>query len=722
MPIPKKFLFSLLFFTSLSSLGISQEFTNPELQVNLKDPEFSHGVVSTDKGGIVSMGNLRIQAQKIEYIDKIENGTHIQKVVAEGNLLLEYEKQFFVGSKLEYDLTTKKGTIWDGKTFTGVWFLGGDKIDIEEDGTIYIHNAYITTSENQEKTWNIDASRIKVSPSQILTAEDIKIRFVKIPLFWFPSFKTNLKMFSSSPVRYKVVWDKGLNAKLSARYRVFASEYSDVYARLDYRINRGFGGAIESEYYSDDGRSSFLTKNYVAQPRNKVVPDEDEVQGETNKKRYHYRFQGMFHSQSQNEKTVADLTWDKLSDNKLPGDFKNDDFEINTQKRTLLRIQHVENISVSSFRIQPRINSFQSINQELPLAAVGIHPLSLGSSGIISQNNFQVGYLDYVFAKELSPQVSNFDSVRLSTRNELYRPIPLKYFTLTPHVGYVGIFYSNTPKENSRFPESQNVPARNSPTGPSRQQSILSYGVDTNTRFFHTYSKYRHMIEPYVFFQGLTHPTAGLDDHYIFNIDDGYVHINMLRVGVRNSLYKRTNFTPTFVVDTFSYAFFHQVTYHTTFPKAYTNFSWNLPSLNFKTELCWNVAENVLDYSNFLANWTVNAHLALGLEYRHRSKFDWRKSDRENFVIDFARPLEELLHSPISDGRNTFLGRVSARLSPKWSAYYECHVGWGRRHEPNYDSQKIELVTMLTTHWKARVCYEHMPNDDRFTWKVSLVN
>ena len=110
---------------------------NP-LTVNLKNPVFVHGVISTDDGGVISAPGIRIQAQKMQYFNKIENGVQIQKIIAEKDLMMEYAQRIFVGDRLEYDFINRTGTLWNGKTFIDMWFLGGDKIELKEDGTFYI--------------------------------------------------------------------------------------------------------------------------------------------------------------------------------------------------------------------------------------------------------------------------------------------------------------------------------------------------------------------------------------------------------------------------------------------------------------------------------------------------------------------------------------------------------------------------------------------------------
>jgi lipopolysaccharide assembly outer membrane protein LptD (OstA) len=123
--------------------------------------------LTTEEGGVVSGQNLRIQAKNIQYANKIENGVRIQKILAEGDLMMEYAGRCFVGSKLEFDFVNRTGTLWDGKTFVDIWFLGGDKIELQADETFYISNAYVTTCESQENTWEINANKVKISDDQL---------------------------------------------------------------------------------------------------------------------------------------------------------------------------------------------------------------------------------------------------------------------------------------------------------------------------------------------------------------------------------------------------------------------------------------------------------------------------------------------------------------------------------------------------------------------------
>ena len=130
-----------LFFLLVIPLYGAQEFT-----VNLKDPEYQNGVISTHAGGVISSPELRVQARHIVYTNRMEKGETIHRVVAEGNLMLDSGGHTYVGRRLEYDFVTKTGVVYDGVTAIDLWFLGGEKIRLNSDRSFYLYNAFVTTT------------------------------------------------------------------------------------------------------------------------------------------------------------------------------------------------------------------------------------------------------------------------------------------------------------------------------------------------------------------------------------------------------------------------------------------------------------------------------------------------------------------------------------------------------------------------------------------------
>jgi hypothetical protein len=692
----KRFFFlSWCFSLSLCS---SEQTAKNDIEVQLKEPYFKEGILKTERGGIVTSEEMRLQARIIQYTNKVENGQKITELIAQEEILLEYRGSFFTGSKLQYDFIRQTGTLWDGRTGQGIWFIGGDVLQLSTEKGCIVQNAFVTTSESQDLDWAIHAKSVSITPDKQLSASNIHLNIFHVPVLWFPSLKSNLGFVSDPPIRYRIIWDKGVGPRATVRYRFFSWEELNLFFRLDYRLTKGPGAAFESEYLSQDNRTLCTTRSYGAY--DKVVYDESGLK--------RYRLQGLLTHESLDKKTHVHLTYDKFSDLKMISDFPSSDFEIDSQKRTRLLIEHKEDIAFSTVDFEPRLNNFDSINQKLPLIRAGIKPFSIGNLGIFSENSVSVGYLDYVYANEASHSHSSLHerhAARLETKNQLYRPFFVGPCHVTPSIGIIGIFYNNNQKRRS--------------VG----QGAFTYGGDVHMSLHRRYENYTHRIDPYIQYTGLTRPKADPLLHYTFTIEDGLHSINSLRLGIKNTLfsYNSSFFSPNLFFDLYTYGFFGSTPFAQVFPKSYLLTSWSRPSYRVEGFFCWNFQESLLDFSNLLTEITVNENAAFAIEFRHRSRFDFRKANHENFLVNMAHPTKELRDSLLSDGRNTCLGRLQVRLSPKWSCHLASHYGWGRMSEPSYLSFKMDLLTLLASKWQLKFSYTHTTNDDRFAMQMQLV-
>ncbi len=674
---------------------MSSPIKNQELVVKLRNPIYKNGILVTHEGGIIENSDIRIQAKTIQYIRKKDVDIEIHKIEAETDVVVRYKNRIFVGEELEYDFIKKEGTIYFGKTYASPWYMGGGKIDLKSDGSYDAHKVYFTTCENVDSSWDIHAESLNVTKKDLLEAKKIRFRLFHFLKLWLPSFNINLKKHFTSPIfKYKVNWDKSSGPRGSVRYQAYSWKDFATFLRLDYRWARGFGGAIETEYYPEHKRTTFLTKNYLGSD---VIPN-------NLKKKRRYRLQGVYHSISPSGHTKADLTWDKYSDMRMPNDFKSDDFELSTEKKTELTVRHEEKNLIALLHSRIRANTFESTKQDMPTFYATMRPIPIFCN-IISNNWVKVAYLDYAYSNKLSPSLSDFSSWRLQNFNEIYRSFHMGPFTLTPNIGVTGIFYSKKPNEDT-----------------SDGLGSIFYKALLNTQFFRTYSRHVHTIEPFINFYGQTSPTSRTDEHYIFSINDGFHRENILQFGLKNYLYsiKSKKAKPTFDSNLYANWFLDDLS--PMLPRGYLTLNWNLPSVYLWSDFGWNFHRKTLDYSNIRMGWTANEDLALTFEFRHRSRYDYRKADHTNFILDVARRESEILQSPLSDKRNTFLTHIFMRINPLWTCQIESHIGWDRKKESFYNEFKIDLFTMLSTSWKARLSFEHTQADTlRVTWDVFMI-
>lgn len=723
-----------------------EEVSTNELIIDLKNPSFSNGILITEEGGVIKNKDFRIQAKSIQYTKKNEKGKLIHKIEAEGNLMMIYGNRVFIGDELEYDFVNKTGVIYNGKTYTSPWYIGGDKILLKSNGTYNVENVFITTCENADSAWDIKANNVSVENKDLMKAKKIRFRLFKLPALWLPSFKINLKKFFKKPIiTYKINWDKASGPRASVRYQAYSWNDLAVFLRLDYRLKMGIGGALETEYLPADKNCSFITRSYA-------TTDDITTTDLTKKKRF--RLQGSYKGTTKDNKTTGFLTWDRYRDIDMPGDFKSDDFEVDTAKKTEFSCKHQTNDVLALVHSRVKVNNFETIKQDLPTLYANVHPIKFEKTGIISLNQIELSYLDYSYAKDIkskqiiketttkktstklhglkkllkpfkkkkssskqtiikqttfSEGLKDFHSFRSELNSELYRPFNLKTFIFTPKVGFAGVFYGNSPENAAKILGS------------------FLYEGKLQTTLFRNFKNQKHLITPYIKYQGITKPSVSPDNHYIFSLQDGFDSINMIKLGVLTQLFplKKNKGLPSLEVDISTNCFLGSHKTSLTAPKSYLSLTCNLPSLFLHSHNAWDFNKKNLDFSNTRLGYTMSENTAFALEYRYRSHYAWRKSDYENFILDVSRHENELLSSPLSDKRQTFLSHVFIRLTPSWCLHLQSHTGWGRKNNKNsengYNEYTIDLYTLLSTSWKIKLSYLHTQNDDRFTFDYYLL-
>lgn len=690
----KRIIFYLIFFSSL--YGEDSPFTKG-VTVDLREPEYSEGVLKTNKGGVVKGPDLRMQARNIIYTRKLIDGQPVMTIEAEGDLLVEFGEYLFVGERLEYDFQTHTGILYKGRSTADFWYFGGATIYLQEDGSYFVEEAFFTTSENYHQDWQIRAERAVLVQQRFLTAKNVQFRILNVPLFWLPSFRADLNSIFDSPIRYTIRWGGRKGTRIGLQYEFFSWRRFKAVVRLDYRTKRGLGFGLETYYQSEDHRESLETINYIAQASSLIHPDE----------KVRYRFQGVYSNLLLDDTVTVDLTWDKISDLDMPSDYDDRGLEIDYAYRTELDVRREAPDWIVNFATRVRVNDFQTIKQELPSLTAHWRPYNLGSSGIISDTQIQTSYLDFKYATHLE-KVHDFNSSRIGLIHKYYRPYRFGGATLTPTAGLVAVNYGNSPSHHARW------------------VALGLFDLNLNTRLHKYYGNYKHVLIPYANYNFYTYPTTNPHDHYIFDIDDGWYRLNRLRLGFQQNFYFKDevgSIHRLFMADIWTNLFFKTETIPYFIYNIYGNFVANLsPRWRQMVQCAWDIHRNDLAYFNIRNDWTLSTHFAISLEYRHRYPFDWRKVDRDNFILESFHSPHRLLHSSLSDRRDTLLIHSFYRFDPNWALEFECRQGWNRKHEPSYTEFEIDLLGTLRSAWQVKVFYCHRVNtgENRFAINFSI--
>lgn len=649
-----------------------------DVALNLRNPIFQDGVLSTTEGGVLTAEDIRIQAQNIRFAQN-------SLLSCSCNVLVDYKCRTLLGDELQYDFTTHTGTMTNGKTAAYPWFVGGKCVTLCENGDILIQGGYITTSECGEKEVSLESDRILITKDRIVTAQNIEFKILQVPFFVLPTLKVDLKAAREAPFSIVAGWNGYLGSHLGIRYHFLTIGALKGYARLDGYFGHGLGFGVDTEY-----ANTFFTRNYYAHD---LAIDDPE-------KRDRYRFQGTFFQKYCPQNISLRGIYDFVSDPEFAQDYQPNNFSLNPAYRTEFEIRRQTPFTISNLYTRVRVNSFQTINQELPTYELAIHPFEIGSSKIISDNYLKMSYLHYVFSKNVVYR-HNFHAARIELRPRLYRAIHFNYFTLTPSAQLIGIAYSNSPE------------------GGAVGLGLSDLSVKGETTLRRSFRSLCHGIIPYFDYHLLTTPTSALHQHYIFTIDDAWHYLNILRFGIRQGLF----FGTPLWIDLYANAFFEKTKVPTTIPKGYLNVQWQVnPWFFLETDTAWNFAHKQIDYFNQRLNWTLSENLALSAEYRHRGRYDWRKADFYNFLLDSVRSEKALLDSPLSERRDTALGKIFYRLTPDLSLRGEIRKGWDRLHQPGYLEYGAGFDKIIFQRWNFSFSYEKRTEDNRFTITLKLLS
>lgn len=664
----------------------------PNIIVDLRNPCYEGGVLSTNEGGILTAPFFRVQADELIYTRNLEADNPVFTVQCTGNILIDYRQWVLVGDYLYYDFLTHTGFLINGKTAQPPWYVGGREVLLLNSGDIEVLDSYLTTSEGERHDVVIRSPSITLTPDKVVTARHINLWVKKLPLFWFPKLKLDLDTRGHSPFGFAYGWAGFMGSYVSFNYRFLSWGDLKGLARLDAFFGHGPGFGIETRYNPKLKPTECYTRSYYAH----------DISIDDRKKRDRYRLQGTFYDCIRG--VSVNGMYDYVSDPQMAADFQIQDFNIPTAGRTQLELRKRENAWIANLFTRIRINDFQSVNQELPSFAFHLHPFEIPYTGVLVENTFEASYLNYVFSEDVTDEKS-FHSGRIATTPRLYRPFSLGPITTTPEIGFIGIGYSN------------------SQSGHSAGQAIGLAGLRCTTSLSACTPYFKHVIEPYAHYQSLSRPRVSKNNHYLFTIDDGYYQLSLLRLGIVNSFFVKApcGISRPVWIDLWTNAFLDQKHIPQTFQKGYLNIEWEPYGRIFANlEVCWNFQHNQCDYINNRIEWTVSDDFALGIEYRQRGPYDWRKANFYNFILDVAQPQEALLASPLSFHRNTFLFRAFYRLTPTWTIKWDLRRGWNLRKQPNYLEYQLELSTLLFEHWRLQFIYEKREPDHRFSLSLKL--
>jgi LPS-assembly protein len=214
--------------------------------------------------GYVDISNkgVRLQADHAEY------NAATRDLIATGNVVLDQTDQRITGDRLELNLDTQTGTMYNVfGYFPPQIFFWGTKLDKLGKDEYRIYDGVFTECSQLKPHWQLDTTRANMTINEYIHFKNFTLKAKKIPIFYSPYMLWPIKRDRSTgflfpsfgPNNRKGFWTGG--SFFWAMTRSMDSTYW-----IDHWTLRGYGGGAEYRYASDE-KSDGSAKFYYANDR-----------------------------------------------------------------------------------------------------------------------------------------------------------------------------------------------------------------------------------------------------------------------------------------------------------------------------------------------------------------------------------------------------------------------------------------------------------------------
>ncbi len=662
-----------------------------DFQIDLINPSYEKGGLFSSKGGVVWTENFRLQASEILQ-KETDEGTIIE---AKGQILLFLNDYLLTGEHLTYNLSKLSGTLQNGVIGLGNWCIGGKKIALFSDHSVQIERAWVSSDPSEEDSWQVAASRVVLQKSQRLKFKNLSLRFLGMPVFLVPQLITTPESLRHQPVEYNVVWKGSKKRKAAVRYRFYNSKGIQLWTRLEYLIGRGPGVGLDGQANLDD--SLLRVNNFVARDNSVVDPN----------LKTRYRFKGHY-ERDLSQSASLNIYYDRYSDNSVPSDYSYTPFDSLQQGQTKLVARDQKSSFIHQITHQVKINPFQTVKKQLPSYFYTPHTIrspwkTPWEDWMSLRSHARIEYLSYDF-RDKSP-LNNYHSSRLYAQGFADLPLSYRGLCVTPSAGYLVSSYNKSSQGHGA--------------------SVLAPTATLNMQMtWSKTAKHTHCVQPFFQTQWVGDPLKTVDEHYVFDFRDSITKQWTTRLGVEQNWYQGTR--PVAGVNIQS-VWIQGGQYKAPDVKERQKGSQHLEAdLHWYVTDRWTLASDVQWGPVYTSrrSWNIRSEhtwtrtFANTFEWRTRNSKAWRKNAPDDYSLESYRGEDYLLHSRMSDARNTVLTQWVYQPSPNWAFRFDTAHGWKRSNLRAYSQYCMGISTDLGASWRLQLQVSKSPQD--WDWRIRI--
>ncbi len=557
--------------------------------------DLSSNVVRAEGGVKVISGDTTLHA------DRVEVNTKTKDFTAEGNVRIVQGAAFaWQGERVSGNFDTGSYHI-DNRYFMTVkpWFLAAentkqrvDQDDQKETRTITAESVKLSTCEHilEDKffmPWNYRAGRVDyiISKTERVDNEGEKEEIVKrkivlhnsvlqvfgVPVFYWPYLSMDPDSVPSVRFQQGTREDWGIWVKASKKFEIVENTLW-FEPQIEHRHERGEAVRTDLNYTDPENRLAANLMLYWMKDRD-PIHDYTAADGTEYNARYEtrsldrYRYQ--WHSSYAITENLAFRSQvDIQSDNDMIFEFFTKDFLINPEPPTYFDLSYLRDEFEASVNYRPQVNEFNSVVERLPEVRVDLPrqqlfdwPLYYQSENSLAQ--LRMNFREYDLARfNGSEDNSNYAAARFDSAHMFYLPFKLDWLNIMPRAGVRMTWYDRSSEQivtaddiNSMIAADDRRDSAGSTEpaipydaeGGHRTRWIAEYGMEMNFQAYNDWRDFesdflnvdglRHTVVPYVNYTFIPNPNEGTGHIYFFDEIDRIQNVNMLRIGLDQSLF-----------------------------------------------------------------------------------------------------------------------------------------------------------------------------------------
>ncbi|MFH0926689.1 MAG: LPS assembly protein LptD [bacterium] len=486
---------------------ISSEIGTKEktlISANRMTYDVKKNLVTAEGDVKITYSDISVQTDYAE-LDRITS-----RVEARGNVVFKQQESYINSLRIEMDLETKRGTIYEGQGFIApTYYFSGEVIELLDNNTLRIVNGVYTACDQCLPDWKIKVGEGTIRQEDYAYLKKASFWVKNLPLFYSPYLilPTNTQRATGFLIP-EAGYSDSKGTYIGNKFYWNMAEWMDSTFLLDYYNKTGLGGGLNYKYALTGEDRGEIETYYI----------EDK-----NTKDARWNITGDLRNNF-SDKLLGVASVDIVSDKNFNQDYEND-----ISIRTLRDINSYVYLQRSWDKFNLRLlgNYEESLDQDMNYT-FKIIP-GLGFNTIWQDNPFVPG--DWGLESSFVNFERKIDSSLEQTQRFDFHPqflytVGTEALSLTPRVGFRETFYTNNKKGDD---ESREI-----------YETGLTFKGPNVYRFFATkWGNISHQIEPRVDYTYI--PNVNQADIFYFDGIDRIERKNKITYSLSNRFYDNNN-------------------------------------------------------------------------------------------------------------------------------------------------------------------------------------